>query len=504
MIPYVTPEIILGPPGTGKTTTLLGMVDEELAQGVAPDRIGYVSFTKRAAQEAIERSCQKFGLEREDLRYFRTLHSMCFNALGLSNGDVFEGKKLLEFGDWIGVELSRRATSDDGLLTAFTQGDRALFMENLARVQCISLREQYERDHDNLNWRFVERVGWALEQYKKDHQLVDYTDMLDRFARSEWSPRLEVLFVDEAQDLSMLQWRVVQKLAQGCRRVVIAGDDDQAIYRWAGAAVEHFVDMVGDVRVLGQSWRCPPEVQAVSQDLISRVQHRRDKPWRPHEESGRVDRVQTFDEVDTSGSSIMVLGRNAFVLRSVAAELHSRGVIYELNGHSSVSQRLLQGVTLWERLRRGESVTAEEARAVYALMATGTGVRRGYKTLAGVAPDMMVNMQWLRESGGLVRDDIWHEALERIPPDELQYMLRARKSGESLQPGRARVRLSTIHGSKGGEADHVVLMRDVARRTFDEVRVAPEDEARVWYVAVTRARRQLTIVAPSTSMSYDV
>lgn len=480
------------------------MLDDELGSGVQPDRIGYVSFTKRAAQEAIERSCAKFGLEREELRYFRTLHSMCFNALGLSNGDVFEGNKLLEFGDWIGVELSRRATSDDGLLTAFTLGDRAMFMENLARVQCIPLRQQYERDHDGLPWKLVERVGWALAEYKKNHQLVDYTDMLDRFAQTEWSPNLEVLFVDEAQDLSLLQWRVVSKLARGCRRVVIAGDDDQAIYRWAGAAVEHFVDMQGNVRVLGQSWRCPPEVQAVSQEMVTRMTHRRDKPWQPRAESGRVNRIQTFAEADTSGKSVMVLGRNSFVLRSVAAELYSQGVIYELNGHSSVSQRFLQGVQLWERLRKGEEITADEARLVYNLMSTGSGVKRGFKTLVGTPPDALVNMSWLKNNGGLQRDDIWHEALERIPADELQYMLRARKNGESLIPGRARVRLSTIHGSKGGEADHVILMRDMARRTFEENRIAPDDEARVWYVAVTRAREELSIVAPSTGMSYDV
>lgn len=500
----MTPEIILGPPGTGKTTTLLNMVDDELGQGVSPDRIGYVSFTKRAAAEAIERSCKKFGLEREDLRYFRTLHSMCFNALGLSNGDVFEGKKLMEFGNWIGVELSRRTSSDDGLLTSFTMGDRAMFMENLARVRGISLRQQYEENHDGMPWSFVDRVGRALTQYKKDQQLVDYTDMLERFAATDWSPHLEVLFVDEAQDLSMLQWAVVWKLARTCRRVVIAGDDDQAIYKWAGAAIEHFVDMDGNVRVLGQSWRCPPEVQAVSDSVIRKISHRRQKDWRAREEPGRVSRIQSFDEADTAEGSVMVLGRNSFVLRPVAEELQRQGVIYELNGHSSVSQRLLQGVQLWERLRRGESITGDDARAVYALMAQGTGVKRGFKSLPGVGPDQMVDMEFLTMSGGLQRQDIWHQALERLPPEELQYMLRALKSGQSLLPGRARVRLSTIHGSKGGEADHVVLMRDMARRTFEEERLSPDDEARVWYVAVTRAREHLSVVAPSTSMSYDV
>ena len=285
------PEIILGPPGTGKTTKLLGMVDEELARGVPPDKIAYVSFTKRAAQEAVSRASEKFDLDREQLRYFRTLHSMCFNALGLSNADVFEGKKLIEFGDWIGVEMSEMRASDDGTLAGFTMGDRAMFMENLARVHCVSLREQYEQNHDNLRWSFVERVGRALEEYKRDHQLCDYTDMLVMFARSDWSPPLEVLFVDEAQDLSILQWRVVEKLARSCRRVVIAGDDDQAIYRWAGAAVEHFVDMEGDVTVLGQSWRCPTSIQTLSQEMIGRVRHRRPKDWAPRAAEGVLDRV---------------------------------------------------------------------------------------------------------------------------------------------------------------------------------------------------------------------
>jgi superfamily I DNA/RNA helicase len=63
------------------------------------------------------------------------------------------------------------------------------------------------------------------------------------------------------------------------------------------------------------------------------------------------------------------------------------------------------------------------------------------------------------------------------------------------------VRVSTIHGSKGGEARHVVVLREMARRTHGEMIAAGgDDERRVWYVAVTRAREKLTIVGSRTSL----
>lgn len=499
----MNPEIILGPPGTGKTTTLLRMVEEELANGVPPDRIGYVSFTKKAASEAVERACARFSLEVKELRYFRTLHSMCFQSLGLSNADVFEGKKLVEFGDWLGVPLSAHRSLEDNLMAGFTPGDRVIFMENLARVTETPLRRLYDRDDDRLSWQFVERMSLGLRQYKKTHQLIDYTDMLAMFAASSWSPHLEVLFVDEAQDLSMLQWRVVEKLARGARRVVIAGDDDQAIYRWAGAAVEHFVGLPGSVTVLGQSWRVPRSIQTASSEIIRQVRNRRDKEWRPTDRDGRLSRVRHLSEIDWWSDDILVLARNMYLLRGLEKDLRSDGVIFEIRGHPSIKRTTLDAVRRWERLRRGESMTVDDVRTIYSLMNIGTGVKRGYKSLPSLPPDQVVDMTFLRESGGLLRDDIWHEALERIPQTERMYLLRALRHGERTK-GRPRVRLSTIHGSKGGEAAHVVLLTDMAARTHHEMRREPEDEARVWYVAVTRAREQLSVVAPSTRMSFRI
>ena len=91
--------IILGPPGTGKTTTLLNLVDQFIQQGVRPKQIGYFSFTRKAAREAATRAAEKFGLDVEnDLENFRTLHSFAFRRLAMTKEKMMTAEDYKECG----------------------------------------------------------------------------------------------------------------------------------------------------------------------------------------------------------------------------------------------------------------------------------------------------------------------------------------------------------------------------------------------------------------------
>ena len=80
---------IFGPPGTGKTTKLIGIVKESIANGMDPSRIAFMSFSRKAAEEAKTRAVAELNISYKDLPWFRTLHSLAFSWLGMRSQDVF-------------------------------------------------------------------------------------------------------------------------------------------------------------------------------------------------------------------------------------------------------------------------------------------------------------------------------------------------------------------------------------------------------------------------------
>jgi len=498
-------ELIIGPPGTGKTTKLLSIVEELLERGYSSKEIGFFAFTRKAATEAVTRAIQKFGGSPRDFPYFRTIHSLCFQQLGLTRQQVLNRDHYRELGDHLGIEI-RGSMNMDGTFEGVSAGDKMVFLENVSRNRVQPLRDEWERaDNLGIEWGEIERYSRALQRFKENRFLIDYTDMLHMFIQQRPTPRLKAVIVDEAQDLSELQWRVIDAItevraagpAKGHvearahpARVYWAGDDDQAIYLWAGAEVSRFLQLGGVHTTLVRSYRVPETIQSLSLDIAKRIIHRRQKVYTPVSSAGRVDYISSPEEIDLERheslerglggvrardeESWLFLGRNRFVLQKFRTYCDQVGLPYETDkGTASFRRNTIRAIYAWTRFSRDQEITEEDEKLITSL-----------------------------QSRGCPKDWIWHRALDRIPPREREHLIAALRAGESIREPRAKI--STIHGAKGGEADNVVIALDMARSTYEEYLRDPDSEHRVWYVAVTRAKKRLYIVQPDSRYYYDL
>jgi DNA helicase-2/ATP-dependent DNA helicase PcrA len=485
---------LFGPPGSGKTTYLLETVAKELEAGTHSVDIGYFAFTRKAAFEARDRAIEKFPhLNADtDFPWFRTLHSLAYSCLGVESKDIMSAKDYAEFAKSVGLNVATTTDGDDFVVRA----DNAILNEiNIARIKGEDLRTHYNRSNIDIEWYHFEYVERSYRKFKEAKMLMDFTDLLEQIVEQpERLPTLQALIIDEAQDLSKLQWKLVMQLADKAQRTWIAGDDDQAVYVWAGADVESFLSCDGDVHVLNQSYRVPSKIHSFADKIVRRIQQRQPKEWSPRTEGGEINYYNDFQQVDISSGQWLVMAATNYMLNDMHEWIKSQGLLFERHGHKSISEAVLSAVIGWERLRAGKDINYAMLKQVYRYLGVGM-VARGHRTLKEAEPEDMFSMEDLKEKHGLLTDAIWHEALGKIGEDKRDYLVAVLRRGTKLT-AKAPIQLSTIHGAKCGEADNVLLMTDLSPRFAKEYEYNADSIHRLLYVGVTRTRQALHIVLP--------
>jgi len=478
--------IVLGGPGAGKTENLIGRMELMLENGVDPERIAFVSFTNEAVDEARRRACERFQLEPEDLPHFRTLHSLSFRALGMKRNEVIDEGHLKEFGQLVGelLEGDHRnplELGNDGPIRSFRRNaDPMLTLDHYARATLKGLKTAWEDHGGQIGWFRLKRFSDAYNFFKQDHGLYDFTDMLSRYVAEPTSPlNVDHAIVDEAQDLTQLQWQVATKAFANAESLTIAGDDDQSIHRWAGSAEDFFRELPGDRVILEKSHRLPKAIFDLSQSIIKQVRKRIPKMQQTDKAGGSVKRILSIREVDLSHGSWLLLARTRSQLSALAKTAREQAVVYSVKGRSSVKDNDLTAILSYEALRAGKAIGADEASLVMKMCGK---------------PMELEDRDYRAFELGFTVMPIWHDALIRMPLEDREYYLSCLRKGEKLgKPPR--VRIETIHGSKGLEAESVCLCTDLTKRTYDGYWKDRDSEHRVFYVGATRALTNLFLVA---------
>jgi hypothetical protein len=420
---------------------------------------------------------------------FRTVHSIAFRMLGLRRGDVVTEEHLAELAEITG-ELFAGDVGDDAPASG-RNADPLLTIDHYARTTGVSLRTAWEDHGGQVDWFRLKRFSESYALYKSDRGLVDFTDMLVMCVAGHAPPLpVEVAIVDEAQDLTLLQHRVVARAFANAKELILAGDDCQCIHRWAGAAEDLFLDLAKDheIEVLPLSHRLPRSVFDLSVQIQERISKRYEKETSCSDRRGSVEWLASPEEADLSRGEWLALARTKRQLKELEAEARRQGVVYSVKGRSSVCQDDIHVIQAYERLRAGGSVPIEDARAVASMCGRKIHAGADHMTAASMGIDAAV---------------IWHDALVGMPLPTREYYLACLRRGEDLRKP-PRVRIETIHGAKGAEAQNVLLITDLTRKTMAGYELDPDSEHRVFYVGVTRASENLRLVAPRGPAGYPL
>ncbi len=530
----------IGGAGTGKTTMMKGIAEKALARPEMagnPLALGFSSMTRAARTEAAMRCGKAWGVSPEELMqqgWFKTAHAVCFKMLGVSRGEIV-GTGGVEDAKWVseavGSDVAFSMDEDDGGVQVYT-GDRvaaaALNYWSLSRNLVIPLREVVEADQDHEAPSADEVIKRIVmyEQAKRLDARVDFTDLLARFSGVRFDPETGPDFVtpeggvpddvvgwifDEAQDASKLLDMACRRLVTGdaCKWAWLVGDPYQVLYSWSGASAEHFMSWdVQKQSIMPKSFRCPKPIMQLGERCLQRLPDYWDRGIAPADHDGEVMESDNFED-DLSDlrpdEDTLVIARTNRDVARIKNILEDVGVPYRyVKSRSGAQNRDKAMGGLWS-LQHGQGISGEEwGQILEALPSKTTDGRewlvRGSKAHWKKGLAEQFDRVYPEDIGNLgatehLRDAIASGAWSGLPDGGTKWVRAAKQWGVEAV-SEPKIRIGTIHSSKGMEASKVVLLTSVNWRTRaseenDPARFA--EERRIEYVACTRAKHTLIV-----------
>lgn len=517
---------LFGPAGAGKTATLVNWLREHESDGDFRLAEGIVcSFTRAAAQDIARRVNEG----RETGPYHTTLHSLAKRYHGLDS--PLAEPRVNEFFKAEHIQYDRAARPDPDMWmdTGGSAGNLLIGFWGRCRNQMITLAEGLQRETPQgeiAQWwapAAMERTFSRYVAWKADENLIDYTDMLELAIESpptgvQWP----VFVMDECQDNTRLQWLVAQGFAAASECAYLGGDDDQAIYSWAGAHPEDFLNAeVGlyGPEILHVNHRSRGALVDNAQQFIRRNKRRVDKGMTYTRAGGTVERLRELPDLDLNGSTFL-MARAHYLMKEWMEDLEDRAFPFvDRRGSYGVNGRAALAYRRFLQLRSGGRLSLEDWRLlvddaipskgpwlVYGAKKRLKELERSFAQATTIDVAGVINYGATEELMNAIQSGAT-APLGRLPQKRIGYLKRVadmhgadyldeRKAASICQVG-------PVHQFKGLECDHVVLHSGLSpAATRDAVRDA-EAERRVIYVAMTRAKERLSIVAGTASSQWE-
>jgi DNA helicase-2/ATP-dependent DNA helicase PcrA len=510
------PVAILAGAGTGKTTTITHRIAFQVASGTFPaEGILAVTFTEKAAGELRERLAL-LGVEGVDAR---TFHAAALSQLGRL-WELHTGRVLPEI-------LDRKAALIASLANALPPPHRFLPRGELANeIEWAKNRMidpdgyltalERTRHEPPIPAELMHRVFDGYERRKVRTGRIDFEDMLGLAVRlfdehpaaaDEVRERLHAFTVDEYQDVNALQQALLERWLGGRDELCVVGDDYQTIYSFTGASPEHllsFPDRYPNATVvrLEDNYRSTPEILAVANGLATRLGGFR-KELRATRPTGPSPTARSMP--DAGGEVAFVLAE-VRRLRGEGVAFEEMAVLYRINARSEPYEEAFAAAGVPYQVRDAAFLRRPGPRSVLARLrkSASAGVVEAVELATAAVgfdpttePDDAEEVTRQADLGRL-RALAAEFAAAHAQADVGAFVaeLGRRFSAERSSRG---VHLSTFHRAKGLEFEAVFLPRLLDKELpFRSGRAVadPEEERRLLYVGITRAKRHLYLSWP--------
>jgi DNA helicase-2/ATP-dependent DNA helicase PcrA len=523
------PMCVLAGAGTGKTRAITHRIAYGVHSGAyQPQRVLAVTFTARAAGEMRTR-LRELGVPGVQARTFhaaalRQLHYFWPQAIGGAAPEVLPHKAsvVAEAGSRLRLQLDRVAVRD---LAAEVEWAKVSMLT--PETYAVAARRA-GRDPAGLDATAMARVLQTYEEVKTARGVIDFEDVLlltvgilaerediARVVRSQYRH----FVVDEYQDVNALQQRLLDLWVGERDDVCVVGDAAQTIYSFTGATPKHLLEFPrrypkSQVVQLVRNYRSTPQIVALA-NLMVRAGHgpggtpRADLlQLRAQGEDGPTPSLTAYSDDPSEATGVATAIKALVTAGTPASQI---AVLFRTNAQSEAHESALADANVAYLVRGGERFFArKEVRGAILLMRGAARADDGAKPLGELVRDVIAGAGWTERApsaGGATRER-W-ESLQALvgladniasanPQAQLTDVVRELEERMAAQhaPAVEGVTLASLHAAKGLEWDCVFVVGcsdGLLPISMAEGPEAVEEERRLLYVGLTRARRELRL-----------
>ena len=510
-------RFMVGPPGTGKTSTFITSKYIELLKNYNYKKIIILSHTNVAADEIkdeILKLPEMQGVSKKSLKdNICTIHHYCKHKATI-------GEQVLDYDDYknlcrIDSIFQRHKVTQ----SQFDNREHGYFkFVREAYGFNRSLKEHWKKSDKKYNSYSITDIETMLkivDDYNKQNGKLDFHDMIKRFIDKAVEPDIDALIVDEAQDSNKTQKIALDKIATNAKEYWFVGDPDQTIFEWAGADAHEFYKLSQGAEELEQGHRCSKTINALCKRIIAPIwnHYGTHRVWKSTVYSGNHYHLPNLLTKCSAVEELLKKIHNTdqtflFTYRQKPSDtwlkkfFRQHGIEFAHVGNTAhIPKKELRCHKLWPDFCKGTPMSLRQIKDFWSYIGTKVIVHgRGDETFEEWVDreytiDYLIHHKYLKKNASSQRD--FALIRTKTENERIMHIKKILEKGFNMD-GDVRVKYANIHTVKGLTFDNVIV---------DETRFRPEDyfsQLRLKYVAYSRGKYDCWTIASQDKYTLGV